>query len=103
MFIYVDPQGNYPRYDGDILLVQPEWAPTDEPPQGWLRVVETLSPPITESTYVYEGFPLMIEGVLTQNWVSRAFTQEELLEINETLVAVVPYLEPGVSEAVLGE
>lgn len=102
MSVYVDNEGNYPRYDGDLSLAHPDWEPGSPVPQGWLLVAELEPPTSTESTYVYEEFPIMVEEVLTQNWISRPLTEEELLEVSMANSPLLPYLAPGVSEESLG-
>ena len=102
MSIYVDNNGNYPRYDGDLCLAHPDWEPGDPIPQGWLQVTELEPPTPTEETYVYEEFPIMVGEVLTQNWISRPLSEEELLEISTSSRVLLPYLAPGVPEETLG-
>jgi hypothetical protein len=102
MTIYVDPDGNYPRYAGDIAIAHPSWATGDPAPQGWVRVAEVEPPVPTESTYVYEEFPIMIGDVLTQNWVSRSLSEEELLQASVSSNTLPPYLGLGASEEILG-
>lgn len=102
MAIYIDPNGNYPRYAGDIAIAYPTWATGDPVPQGWIKVTEVEPPTPTESTYVYEEFPIMVEDVLTQNWVSRPLTEEELLKARSSSNTLPSYLGLGVSEEALG-
>lgn len=87
MYIYVDPQGNYPRYPGDIQIDNPGWEIGDPTPPGWAQVSE-VEPPIGDrDTYVYEGMPTEIDGVLSQVWMSRPLTEEEIAHRDAPLTA----------------
>jgi hypothetical protein len=78
MGLYIDNNGNYPRYDGDIVAIRDSWAPGDLLPAGWQQVQPIEQPIPTETTYVYEEFPTVVDGILTQNWVVRPYTIDEL-------------------------
>jgi hypothetical protein len=101
MSIYIDSEGNYPRYVGDIYLVSPSWQNGDPLPQGWSEVTQ-IEPPIpTSTTYVYEDYPIEVDGVLSQNWVSRPYTAEELAIISSQAAPIKPYVDIGLSNEVI--
>lgn len=76
--IYINPQGEYPRHIGDIQLDHPDYKDGDALPEGWVKVEETPRPTPGENQVTYEGQPEDIDGVMTQNWVVRDMTQEEI-------------------------
>ena len=81
--IYIDPQGNYPRFIGDIQQEVPAWNQGDDLPSGWLEVFQSDIPEYNQMTHrVYEGDPVEINGKLYQNWIVREATQEELDIVN---------------------
>jgi hypothetical protein len=103
MAIYIDSDGNYPRYDGDILQIQPLWEAGDPIPEGWSQVVEITPPTPNETTYVYEGSPIEVDGILSQNWISRPYTQEELLVVSSEPDLLASYRGLGLPEEILEE
>jgi hypothetical protein len=48
--VYMDIEGNYPRYSGDIQAVHPDWNVGDPLPDRW-RAVEVDDSPETVVTY----------------------------------------------------
>lgn len=101
MPIYIDSEGNYPRYNGDILAAHPLWEPSDAIPNGWSQVAEITPPLPNETTYVYEDHPVEIDGVLSQNWISRPYTAEELAAISSRVAPAKPYVDLGLSNEVI--
>ena len=76
--LYISPNNEYPRHYGDIMIADKSWKLGDPLPDGW-REVTMAHPPIAEGDFVAEELePLEIDGVLTQNWVVRAMTQNEI-------------------------
>lgn len=78
MLIFIDPNGNYPRFVGDISLDNPTWALGDPLPEGWIPVQTTTPPEATDSQILEEEFPEVLDGVYTQKWVLRNKTEQEL-------------------------
>jgi len=76
--IYINPAGEYPRHIGDIQLEYPDFKVGDKLPDGWIEVIETGRPTPVENKIIYEGYPEEINGVMTQNWVIRDMTPEEI-------------------------
>ena len=74
----IDPNGNYPRFRGDLKIAVPSWRDGDALPNGWVEVQDSL-PPQTEPDEVYEeGPPAEVDGVLTRTWNVRPLTTEEI-------------------------
>ena len=69
----------YPRYQGDIRLENPDIGPIFVCPDTYAEVQETQRPDFNmlEETAV-EIQPTIQNGVWTQTWLVRPYTQEEL-------------------------
>jgi len=76
--IYINPQGEYPRHIGDIQLEHPKFKDGDTLPEGWVKVAEADRPTVGENQVAYEAHPEEVDGVMTQNWIVRDMTQEEI-------------------------
>jgi hypothetical protein len=76
--IYISPENEYPRHYGDIQLANPNWKLGDDLPEGWVQVAEAERPTPGADQVAYEDFPIEVDGVMTQNWVVRDMTQEEI-------------------------
>lgn len=76
--IYISPSNEYPRHPGDIQLQHPGWNPGDALPQGWVEVAFAPKPVAGKDELVYESFPLEVNGTMTQNWMVRGLTSEEI-------------------------
>ena len=59
MNIYMDQNGKYPRYPGDICLVIPGWKDGDALPPGWVKLEETEVPKQQGKTAVFDT-PVLI-------------------------------------------
>jgi hypothetical protein len=68
----------YPRYIGDIQLINPE-VTEETIPQNWQHVLYTEPPEYTHATQTaYELAPIQQNGNWTVQWAIRDLTQEEL-------------------------
>tara|TARA_R110000764_G_scaffold45798_2_gene102957 strand:+ start:810 stop:1139 length:330 start_codon:yes stop_codon:yes gene_type:complete len=77
--IYRSPRGEYPRYAGDIQLVQPDWAEGDALPSGWEAVAETERPAVGENQYAEDIGPGEApDRSLVQRWETRDKTAEQI-------------------------
>lgn len=76
--LYIDPNGNYPRYYGDIMSEHPDWQLEDALPEGWQLVADAPAPDYAEDETFEDGEPAVIDGILTRTFVVRKLTQEEL-------------------------
>ncbi len=96
--IYQDSNGNYPRYYGDIQADFPEWNLGDALPEGWLEVQETTIPEIgVDETYEL-GTPELVNDVLTQTWIVRPMTVEEIERRDAPKTAKAKLIALGLSE-----
>tara|TARA_B100000085_G_scaffold228188_1_gene214130 strand:- start:208 stop:597 length:390 start_codon:yes stop_codon:yes gene_type:complete len=41
---FIDPDGTFPLYVGDVTRIKPDWQEGDALPEGWRQVVETPLP-----------------------------------------------------------
>jgi hypothetical protein len=76
---FINPQGEYPTFYGEIQQAFPEWQPGDTVPEGWTEVFSTTPP---EHDYLNETIielePAEIDGVMKQQWGTRPLTAEEI-------------------------
>ena len=99
MTLYINPQGEYPRYYGDIQIENPGWEPGNDLPKGWVQVVETDAPDFDADTErAVAAEPALVDGVMTQQWAIRALTAEELERINAPATAKAKLLALGLTE-----
>lgn len=75
--LFINPDGQYPRHMGDILIEHPDFNGTDLP-AGWSLVQEVERPTVGEDEIVYEVSPVLVDGVYNQSWAVRPVTEEEI-------------------------
>ena len=97
--IYISPNNEYPRHIGDIQLEHPQFKEGDALPDGWVKVEETDRPTVGTDQIAYEDFPVEVDGVMTQNWVVRDMTQEEIDRRDAPKRAKEKLIELGLTEA----
>lgn len=69
----------YPRYIGDIQIDFPDFVEGDSLPDDYSEVIPTEKPEASSKfEEVREDFPVLIDGVWTQQWKKIELTQEEL-------------------------
>ena len=78
MSIYISPNNEYPRHDGDVIIANPEWQPGQELPEGWISVIPTNSPEPQDGLVIFETEPVEIDGVYYQSWDTRPITADEM-------------------------
>jgi hypothetical protein len=78
MAYYIDADNNYPRHDGDILAVEPDWEPGHPLPEGWQQVEPGVVPEFNEEQYVQELAPIVVKGKLTRQFEVLSYTPEQL-------------------------
>lgn len=61
MSIYMDPEGRFPRYVGDIRLVVPGWKDVDPLPAGWVKLEESVVPKESGKRAEFDT-PLLVDG-----------------------------------------
>lgn len=66
--IFIDKDGNYPKYLGDLQESYPEWTFKNAIPNGWKIVLPTTPPEISGLDMLVEEFPEEIGGVFRQKW-----------------------------------
>lgn len=76
--IYISPNNEYPRHYGDIMIAVPGWKLGDDLPEGWVQVAEAPVPEYGPDEVPVEGFPVEVNGVMTQSWSVREMTEEEI-------------------------
>ena len=83
--IFIDNNGNYPRYIGDLLLTNRSWKNGDVLPEGWAQVNESPAPKAPKGQMAKEIYPANIDGAFYQNW--------EIIEIPDN------YFDPVIAES----
>lgn len=85
MYIYINEKENiYPRFPGDIQLIDPTWNIGDPLPENWELVEDTPWPDYEVGQKVEELSPERIDGVWHRKWLVRDLTEAELEEIRLT-------------------
>lgn len=97
--LLINPNNEYPRHYGDIQLEHPQWKLGDELPEGWVQVQEVQRPEPQADKVIYEGFPVEIDGVMTQNWQIRDMTAEEIERRDAPKRAKEKLIALGLTEA----
>ena len=72
----------YPRYEGDILLIDPQWNSSLPLPNGWFVVNETSHPEYSETQTIKEGVPNLVDGEYYQNWIVIDLSEDQILQKN---------------------
>ena len=76
--LYINSENEYPRHIGDVQLAKPRFKDGDALPTGWTAVEESERPTAGTDQVTVESLPEIVNGVMTQTWVVRDLTQEEL-------------------------
>lgn len=96
---FISPDKEYPRHIGDIQLAHPSYSEGDKLPEGWVQVAELERPKAGQDQITVEGFPIEIDGVMTQNWVVRDMTAEEIERRDAPKRAKEKLIALGLTEA----
>ena len=80
--MYINPQNEYPRYVGDIMLENPSWEEGQALPTGWVEVSATERPAFSSTQKVVEVFPTEVDGNWVQTWEVVNLNEEELEQKN---------------------
>lgn len=81
MYIYFNPETQeYPRFPGDIQLIDPEWDVDKPLPEPWVQVIDVPCPVYDEKTETFaEDLPILNEdGTYTRNLFIRPLTDVEI-------------------------
>jgi hypothetical protein len=99
--LLIDPQGNYPRHIGDIMLANPGWEEGQALPEGWIYVNPVEIPAHNISTQRLEELaPTLAEdGQYYQTWNVRDLTGEELEIVNAPTTARAKLKSLGLTDA----
>jgi hypothetical protein len=76
--LYINADGEYPRFVGDIQAAVPGWQIGDELPDGWHFVNIVPAPEPSNDQLAVEEFPVEVGGVWSQSWSVRSMTETEL-------------------------
>tara|TARA_R110000764_G_scaffold74052_1_gene150633 strand:+ start:1974 stop:2267 length:294 start_codon:yes stop_codon:yes gene_type:complete len=76
--IFISPNNEYPRFQGDIKIAHPSWNETMSLPDGWIPVLATEVPTVEPGQAVDELFPEELDGEHRQRFITRDLTKEEL-------------------------
>ena len=99
--LLIDPQGNYPRYQGDLISAYPDWTEGQALPEGWTYVNSTSIPTFNFSTQRLEELSPALgeDGSYYQVWEVREMTAEELEIANAPSTAKTKLANLGFSDA----
>lgn len=79
MGLYINPSENiYPRFSGDIQLIDPTWEEGQPLPEGWEEVNPIDPPQVAEGQYWIEVPPVKVDGIWHREFEVKTYTQEEL-------------------------
>ncbi len=77
---YLNPNGEWPRYAGDIQLEHPTWNIGDALPAGWHIINDVAQPEAGEDEVAEITGVQEIDGEFFDLWTIRPLTSEELAE-----------------------
>lgn len=69
MSAFMDTEGNYPLYVGDIVLNHPSWSPHQPLPEGYVEVHPTPRPHPASGKMVMPGKPEFDVDRWIQTWI----------------------------------
>jgi len=96
--LYINSENEYPRHIGDVQLVKAGFKDGDALPTGWVKVQESERPTAEADQVTIEGTPEDVDGVMTQTWIVRDLTKEELDRRNAPANAKAKLIELGLTE-----
>ena len=96
--LYINSENEYPRHIGDLHLISPNFVEGNTLPVGWQAVTETTRPIPGKDKLSLEGFPVDVDGVMTQSWKVRKMTVEELALRDAPANARAKLIELGLTE-----
>jgi len=97
--LYINSENEYPRHIGDVQLVKAGFKDGDALPTGWVKVQESERPTAEADQVTIEGTPEDVDGVMTQTWIVRDLTEEELERRNAPANAKARLVGLGFTEA----
>ena len=75
----------YPRYEGDIKLIDPTWEPGKSLPENWVGIDEEISIICDVGYMIEEKLPVLENGIWKRTFVTREETQEEKDSTNKLI------------------
>ena len=75
----------YPRYEGDIKLLDPAWEPGKSLPENWVAIDEEMSITCDVGYVIEEKLPVLEGGIWKRTFVTREETQEEIDTTNKLI------------------
>jgi len=97
--LYINSENEYPRHIGDVQLAKPGFKEGDALPTGWVKVEESERPTAGIDKVTIEATPTEVDGVMTQSWIVRDLTQEELDRRDAPANAKAKLIALGLTEA----
>jgi len=85
MAIFIDPEGQYPRYIGDIQISNSSWEYGDPLPDGWIEVVDKSIPEQRPGYVLAEDFPVLVSNQYTRSWKFIKKTENQINAENKHL------------------
>lgn len=76
--LYLSPNGEFPKYAGDIQVANPSWSIGDALPEGWFEVAQTEPPELAADERVDSTEAVLVNGQYEIKWNVRAATAEEI-------------------------
>lgn len=96
--MYINSQGEFPRYIGDIRIDNPGWQRGDSLPEGWHQVIQTEPPAINKFEVLENGQPELRDGIYYQTWNVRPMTEEEIDRVTAPERAKQKLIDLGFTE-----
>lgn len=99
MSIYISPDKEYPRFQGDIKLANPKWNVGEDLPDGWVEVLETPMPTAGIDEVVEEGAPTSKGDKWYRTWNVRPLNEKEKERLEAPKTAKAKLIALGLTEA----
>lgn len=85
---FIDNNGNYPRFIGDLMLSHPEWKEGTKIPEGWIVVEESDLPEERVDHTIAESAPEAIGNVMYRKWYLKEVGQADIDRGIETIAMI---------------
>lgn len=96
--LFIGPNGEYPKFLGDVQLVNPDYQIGDDLPNGWNEVIEVDPPALNKDEVYFELAPELIDGVYTQKFATRPMTDDEIAKRDAPKTAKQKLIALGFSD-----
>lgn len=81
--IFIDSEGNYPRFLGDLLLSYPDWKSNQDLPDGWNAVMDVEVVESQPGKRVVEVFPEIVNGVAYRKWELQDISKQDIERLEQ--------------------